>query len=213
MFFREGKSQRGIERETGVSRKTIKKYIDEYEAQRALLLETDPDAVIDIKELTDSIVEAPQYDSSNRKKRKVTEDVVDAIQGHLDENKKKRERGQSKLQKKKIDIYEALVAEGFDVSYSTVCNTVRQMQNQVAEAFIKAKYDLGDVCEFDWGEVKLTIAGKQSSPVLQETIDIHNCSINKIPLVSLKLTPFSLIIYLMCTSLWFTITPGWQLGD
>jgi transposase len=160
MFFREGKSQRGIERETGVCRKTIKKYIVEYEDQRASLLETDPDAVIDIKKLTDSIVAAPQYDSSNRKKRKVTEEVVDAIQGHLDENEKKRARGQSKLQKKKIDIYEALVAKGFDVSYSTVCNTVRQMQNQAAEAFIKAKYDLGDVCEFEWGEVKLTIAGK-----------------------------------------------------
>lgn len=160
MFSRDGKSQRAIERETGVSRKTISKYIREYEIQRASLLEANPDAVIDVKELTDSIVAAPKYDASKRKKRKVTKKLVAAIQGHLNENEKKKERGQSKLQKKKIDIYEALVSAGFDVSYPTVCNTIRKMQNHAAEAFIKAMYELGDVCEFDWGKVKLKIAGK-----------------------------------------------------
>jgi transposase len=36
------------------------------------------------------------------------------------------------------------------------------MENQAAEAFIKARYELGDVCEFDWGEVKLKVAGKMT---------------------------------------------------
>jgi len=160
MFFRDGKSQRGIERETGVSRKTIRKYIEEYEAQKNQLLDADPNS--DIRELTDSIVAAPKYDSSNREQRKVTAKVVTAIQTHLDDNEKKRQNGQSKIQKKKIDIYEALVAEGFDISYSTVCNVIRKMENQAAEAFIKARYELGDVCEFDWGEVKLKVAGKMT---------------------------------------------------
>ncbi|MDI9412812.1 MAG: IS21 family transposase [Bacillota bacterium] len=160
MFFRDGKSQRAIARETGVSRKTISKYIKEYEVQKNQLLGADPGS--DIGELTDSIVAAPKYDSSNRKKRKVTAKVVTAIQTHLDANEKKRQNGQSKIQKKKIDIYEALVAEGFDISYSTVCNTIRKMQNQAAEAFIKARYELGDVCEFDWGEAKLRVAGKMT---------------------------------------------------
>lgn len=158
MFFRDGKSQRAIERETGISRKTISKYIKEYEEQKRLLLETNP--LVDIQELTDSIVAAPRYDSSNREKRKVTEEVVKAIQEHLDDNEKKRQNGQSKIQKKKIDIFESLVDKGFDISYSTVCNTIRRMQDQAKEAFVKARYELGDVCEFDWGEVKLTIAGK-----------------------------------------------------
>ncbi|KFI35123.1 hypothetical protein HY00_07230, partial [Peptococcaceae bacterium SCADC1_2_3] len=31
---------------------------------------------------------------------------------------------------------------------------------QPQEAFIKAVYQPGEVCEFDWGEVKLTVGGK-----------------------------------------------------
>ncbi len=157
MHLRDGESQRAIERKTGVSRKTISKYIKEYEEQRNQLLN---EGSMDVKELTDSIVSTPKYDSSNRKKRKLKKELINAIQDHLDDNEKKRQNGQSKIQKKKIDIYEALVAKGFDISYSSVCNTIRKLQDQAAEAFIKAHYELGDVCEFDWGEEKLTIAGK-----------------------------------------------------
>jgi len=32
--------------------------------------------------------------------------------------------GKSKQQKKKIDIYEVLKEEGFDIGYSTTCNTM-----------------------------------------------------------------------------------------
>lgn len=160
MFFRDGMSQRAIERETGVSRKTISRYIKEYERQRAQLLTTNSGLLGDIRELTDSIVASPKYDSSGRKKRKVTDDVLKAIKEHLEENERKRQNGQSKIQKKKIDIYEALVDAGFDVSYPTVCNTIRELTSQATEAYIKALYGLGDVCEFDWGEVRLTISGK-----------------------------------------------------
>ncbi len=41
---------------------------------------------------------------------------------------------------KKIDIHEALVDAGFDISYSTVCNTVRELTNQAQDAYIKALY-------------------------------------------------------------------------
>lgn len=160
MFLRDGKSQRAIERETGVSRKTISKYIKEYEQQKTYLLEVNPGCFDEIRTFTDNIVAPPKYNSSGRKKRKVTKEVINAIEAHLEANERKRLSGQSKIQKKKIDIYEALEAEGFGVSYSTVCNTIRELENQAAEAYIKAQYGLGDVCEFDWGEVKLTIAGK-----------------------------------------------------
>lgn len=160
MFLRDGKSQRAIERETGVSRKTIRKYIREYEEQKAQLVAANLGAVKDIRELTDSIIAPPRYDSSGRKKRKVTEELTAAIKVHLEENERKRHNGQSKIQKKKIDIYESLVADGFDISYPTVCNTIRELTNQAEEAYIKAHYGLGEVCEFDWGEVKLTIGGK-----------------------------------------------------
>ena len=79
MFLRDGKSQRAIERETGISRKTISKYIKKYEKQRAQLQEGNSKTFGDIKELTDNIVTPPKYDSSGRKKRKITKELVAAI--------------------------------------------------------------------------------------------------------------------------------------
>jgi hypothetical protein len=113
--------------------------------------------VDDIRELTDSIVEKPTYDSKNRSKRKLTDEIIEKIEFYLKENEYKRSIGQSKQQKKKTDIYEALIAEGYDISYPTVVNTVNNLLSKGAEAYIKAEYDPGDVCEFDWGEVKLYI--------------------------------------------------------
>ena len=62
----DGKSQRAIHRETGISRKTIRKYIKEYESKKAALIDSRniPDG-----ELIQSIVEKPTYDSSSRKKQ------------------------------------------------------------------------------------------------------------------------------------------------
>lgn len=158
MVCRDGKSQRAVERETGINRKTIRKYVKEYESKRQELLNNG--ATGDVRELTDSIVEAPKYNSSTRAKRKLTDEVIKEIQGYLEENKEKIARGQRKQQKKKIDIFEALCEQGFEISYSTVCNTVRSLENKGAEAYIRAHYALGDVCEFDWGEVKIFIDGQ-----------------------------------------------------
>ncbi len=60
---------------------------------------------------------------------------------------------------KKIDIFEALKEEGFNISYTTVCQTIAKMLSQSKEAFIRENYAPGDICEFDWGEVKLCISG------------------------------------------------------
>lgn len=160
LSFRAGKSQRAIERETGINRKTISKYIKDYEAKKQQLLAADCDGKDDILELIDNIVEPPIYNGKNRTKTKVTKKLLTAIEFHLTENEKKASIGQRKQQKKKVDIHEALVSAGFDVSYSTVCNTVRALTNQGAEAFIRAQYDLGDVCEFDWGDVRIFINGQ-----------------------------------------------------
>ncbi|MEG6568116.1 IS21 family transposase, partial [Thermoanaerobacterium saccharolyticum] len=54
----------------------------------------------------------------------------------------------------------ALREEGYDIGYTSVCQTINEILNDQKEAYIKAEYQLGDVCEFDWGEVKLFIKGK-----------------------------------------------------
>ncbi|WP_102399042.1 IS21 family transposase [Haloimpatiens massiliensis] len=156
--YLKGKSQRAIARETGIDRKTIRKYIKQYEANRQELLNS-KGGVDDIRELQDSIVEKPKYNCKNRKKKKLTDEIMNKIEGYLKENEQKRHAGRHKQQKKKIDIYEALKEDGYDISYTTVCIYVNKLLKKGSEAFIKAEYELGDVCEFDWGEVKLTIDG------------------------------------------------------
>ncbi len=157
--YHDGKSQRAIQRETGICRKTIRKHVKEYEVAKAKLLEEGE--MGSKEELIQSIVEKPSYDSSSRKKTKLTPAIMEKIEHYLKENRHKRETGKAKQQKKKIDIYEALVGEGFDISYPTVCNTIRNLEQINREAFIKQEYSLGEACEFDWCEAKLTIAGQE----------------------------------------------------
>ena len=82
------------------------------------------------------------------------------IKFFIKENEIKGANGKAKQQKKKIDIYEELINEGFNISYPSVCNAIRTLCQENNEAYIKQEYKLGDECEFDWGEVKLKIAGR-----------------------------------------------------
>ena len=157
--FLEGKSQWEIHRQTGFDRKTIRKYINQYEEKRNAIIEEKGDVGV----LIEDIVEAPKYDTCNRTKYKLIDEIMERIDFYLKENEIKRTTGRSKQQKKKIDIYECLIEEGFDISYTTVCNYVREKLNEEKEAFIRQEYKLGDVAEFDWGYVNLDIDGKQKT--------------------------------------------------
>jgi Transposase and inactivated derivatives len=159
--FQKGKSQRKIAREMNLNRRTIAKYVKDYERKKAKLTDSKGDS--NKEELITDIVEDPKYDTSKRKKVKLTEEIIDRIKFYLRENETKRIEGKRKQQKKKIDIYEALKEEGFDISYSTTCNTIRKIKKEAKEAYIRQEYAKGEVCEFDWGEVKLTIAGKKKT--------------------------------------------------
>lgn len=154
--FREDKSQWQIHRETGISRKTIRKYIKEYEKKKRHLLNSENND----KKLINDIVSPPKYDTSSRVRRKLTDKMIERIEFFLKENEIKRSSGRSKQQKKKIDIYECLIEEGHDISYPTVCNYIRERQSESKEAYIRQEYRAGETCEFDWGYVKLIINGK-----------------------------------------------------
>lgn len=157
-YYRKKKSQRMIAREAGLNRRTVARYIKDYDQKKAqLLARADNPAK---EELIADIIEEPGYDTSSRKKVKLTAEIVDRIRFYLQENEQKKKEGKVKQQKKKIDIFEALQKEGFAIGYSTICNTIRKIQQESREAYIRQEYAPGEVCEFDWGEVKLTIAGK-----------------------------------------------------
>ena len=57
------------------------------------------------------------------------------------------------------DMFEELVERGFSLSYTSVAQYVQKYKenSHTLEAYIKQNYDYGDICEFDWGEVKLLI--------------------------------------------------------
>ena len=150
----EDKPQRQVAREMKISRTTIGKYLKNYEDVKSKLMGSD-----DIK-LKEDIICPPKYNSAGRKKQKLTDEILQKIQLYLKENEEKRATGRSKQQKKKIDILEALKEDGHDIGYTTVCNTVREIERKTKEAFVRQHYSWGDSAEFDWGEVKLVIGGK-----------------------------------------------------
>ena len=145
----------------GLNRRTVAKYVKDYETKKAQF--TGFKGNSNQEELIADIVEDPGYDSSNRKKVKLTDEIIDRIKFYLKENETKRAEGKAKQQKKKIDIHEALKEDGFDIGYATTCNTIRKINKEAQEAYIRQEYALGEVCEFDWGEVKLVINGKKKT--------------------------------------------------
>lgn len=154
----DGMSNRAIAKELHMSKDTVNKYVNEYQQQKSELLLLDPG--MDQSELIQAIVEKPKYHSDGRKPVKVTQEMMDSIEECLELNRKKRAEGRSKQIMKKIDIYEYLLKKEYDISYSTIKRLVTEIEARHKEAFIRQEYDLGDICEFDWGEVKINIGGE-----------------------------------------------------
>ena len=113
-YFHEGASQREIARRTGVDRKTIRKYIVEYEQQREELMQTGDAARIAV--LTEGIVQSPQYRTGDRPKPVVTKEVEERIRGFLAENEERRKKGMHKQARRAMDIHAALENAGVCIS-------------------------------------------------------------------------------------------------
>lgn len=153
--YREGQSQRRISAELQISRKTVKKYIEEYEKAiqggscsrecQSVYLSTEP-----------------VYKMGFRTKLKLTQEVAGAIDSLLETNRLKKQQGLRKQVLKKKDILEELHRQGFNIGYTTVCNYIsaKESTGTNKEAFIRQAYEPGEVCEFDWGEIKLWLDGR-----------------------------------------------------
>ena len=148
-FHQDDKSQRQIAKELGISRNTVKKYIEEDLEKRKQ----------DIRELpiTDNYVTPPSYKKRKGNKRALTPTVMKRIRKMLKDNEYKRQHQMHKQQLKMIDIHEKLLDEGFEISYTTVRNFVNSEEKRQKEVFIRQKATAGHEIEFDWGEVKLII--------------------------------------------------------
>lgn len=158
MHFVEGLSVRKIAQKLKIHRKTVTSRIEQYNHfKNGPGAEKSPSPAKLVKYLETGTV----YDSSGRTVRKLTAEITKRIDACLVENEKKRLDGRRKQQLRKIDIHEVLVTAGFDISYSSVCKYIGGKDMRSQEAFIKQGYAPGSICEFDWGEVNLYIAGKR----------------------------------------------------
>ena len=155
LSHREGKSNRKIAIELQINRKTVKKYIEDFEKlqSESVQAETTLSTILSIP---------PVYRIGIRSKVRLTQEVQSFIDSILEANSKKVGQGMRKQILKNIDILQLLHEQGFGVGYTTVCNYIREKLGKTAspqEAFIRQQYEPGSVCEFDWGEIKLNIAG------------------------------------------------------
>lgn len=153
-YIYDGESIRSISREMGMSRNTIRNYIREYESNKEKVLLNQKEEAKN--KLIKLMSEEPKYDTSKRKKRVLTEEIKEKIQFFLERNEGRPRKQRMNSQ----DIYESLTSEGIKISYGTVNNEVKRQTKKSKEAFIKQIYKPGEVCEFDWGEVELTINEK-----------------------------------------------------
>lgn len=151
----DGMSNRAIANLLHLSKDTVNKYVNEYNEKREELLHMHPD--MDTAEIIQAFIEKPTYDSSNRLPTKATPELLEAVEQCLQLNRDKRLMGLQKQTMKKIDIHAYLKKQGFDVSYSTVKRVTQYLETKHQEAFIRQEYEPGDICEFDWGTVKLDI--------------------------------------------------------
>ncbi|MEA3495560.1 MAG: IS21 family transposase [Bacteroidota bacterium] len=152
MYYRDGESKSFISRELKLSRKTVRKYIDEHERKSGSLKLSE--------HLEKGMSSCPKYDVSSRSKVKLTRDIEEAVNSCIEKNRQKINQGLRKQIMKKIDIHEYLLSKGYEVGYTTICNYIRGKECLGKESFIKQIYKPGKVCEFDWGDVKLFIDGK-----------------------------------------------------
>lgn len=154
--YDETQSVRATAKRLGLNRKTVKRYVDQY-----LRAASEGD-----ESLTTYLKSEPvsKGNGSERVKRALTDEVRSQIEAFIKENRDKRARGDRKLCMKAIDIHQQLLRQGHTVSYPSVCNYIRRYEGLEAgqqECYIRQEYMPGLDCEFDWGELYLTIDGER----------------------------------------------------
>lgn len=155
-------SQRKIADDLGISRNTVASYIKEYDSLSATLFTSENLSKEQLRVLAEQIVQAPRYHVQNRHNRKYTEEIDSALDSILaEEETKTKVLGPHKQQLTNMQIHQLLVDEGFDIGLSTINNHIRQKRCRYKEAYIMQRHPLGKRFEFDFGEIKLVIAGKR----------------------------------------------------
>jgi transposase len=152
-----GISKRKISKVTGFSRNTVTKYLNSYQIEIEKL-----GGPADRREAIEAIIEKPCYDTSSRKPTKYTPAIDEAIEEILaSEADKCLALGITHKQRlTNVQIHGLLKEAGFDIGLTTVGMHLAEKRRLTKEAFIRQEYAPGDRLEYDFGEVKLVIAGE-----------------------------------------------------
>ncbi|MDR0875683.1 MAG: hypothetical protein LBN12_05685 [Clostridiales Family XIII bacterium] len=152
----EGHSNREVARMTGIHRKTVAKYWEEYREQIAELDHPD-----DIREVQEMIVSEPKYDTGGRRSRKYTaaiDEMLDVIlAGEAAKDAVLGSRHKQGLTR--VQIHKMVKDAGHDIGLTVLSEHIREKEEWKKEAFIKQGYDFGGRLEYDFGEVRLVIGG------------------------------------------------------
>jgi len=151
----EKRSEVDISTALGISRNTVRRYLKVYfRALEKSQITGQEQAVLE-----EFLLSIPHYNSVNRGKRKLNTEIMQAIDGYLQDNALKRQQGKGKQVLKNIDIWELLQSSKHDIGYTVVCDYIRKKAMGHQEVFIRQEYEPGENCEFDWCDIKLTIGG------------------------------------------------------
>ena len=132
----EGLSQRGIAKQLGISRNTVKKYFD------------------------GSHVPWERQGISGRYPTVSTKDVIEFITSCFEADNKENIKKQKHTAKR---IYNRLVEEkGFIGGETTVRRLVAALKDKPSKAFIPLEYDPGEAVQIDWGEATVYMQGKKT---------------------------------------------------
>ncbi len=127
-----GRSIRSVSRETGLSRNTVRKYLQDESP--------------------------PRYQRKRGTIRRKLHDfeVLLSQWYEYDLKRPKRERRTAKK------FYEQLLEVGYTGSYTTLCRFVKQLKSEsssLSQAFIPLKFDAGDALQFDWSHEVVVLGG------------------------------------------------------
>ena len=154
----EGYSNRKVSAMLSIDRKTVSRYWNEYVKCKEALNHATKQEIAEIQE---QMCAEPKYTSTNRRKRKFTEEMNRFMDAILEEESEKCKLfGTHKQQLTQIQIHEIMVEAGFEIGRSTVAAQVKEKRDKVKECFIRQDYDFGDRLEYDFGEVKLVLNGE-----------------------------------------------------
>ena len=148
------------EDKTPPSLRTICKYLNKYDA---MLRSQGKEAALAYARHQDT------FQTPLRERTKLDGQALDFIESCVRDNERKKADGNRKQCMDMQKVWDVLSNDmGYDICYSTVTAYARDYRARLAggggkvhECFIRQFHPAGEECQFDWGEVKLCIAGRR----------------------------------------------------